>query len=85
MVEWLEGGDDSPPDLDVWHVEKDSYSFGDLFAFIQNEGTLEDADVGKKESSKRKLKEDDDAGGSKKKKKIASKVEKKSTSKKRTL
>src|ERR1700679_1023613 len=35
MVEWLENGEHRPSDLDVWGVEKSSYTFKDLDAYLQ--------------------------------------------------
>ena len=35
MMEWLEGGEGAPSDLDVWGVERSSYTFGDLFEYFE--------------------------------------------------
>ena len=40
MVKWLEDSDDKGTDLDVWGVEKGSYSLMDLHKFVNNGGTL---------------------------------------------
>jgi hypothetical protein len=36
MVDWLEGGDEKGSDLEVWGVEKSSYSLLDLRKFVDN-------------------------------------------------
>ena len=38
MVAWLENSDDAPSDLEVWGVEKKSYSFGDLNEYLKSGG-----------------------------------------------
>ena len=35
MVDWLEGGEDKPSDLDVWGVEKSNYTFKDLMRYLE--------------------------------------------------
>jgi hypothetical protein len=35
MVDWLEGGEDKPSDLDVWGVEKSNYTFKDLIRYLE--------------------------------------------------
>jgi hypothetical protein len=35
MVEWLENGEHRPSDHDVWGLEKSSYTFKDLDAYLQ--------------------------------------------------
>ena len=35
MVEWLEKGEDRLSDLDLWGVEKSSYTFKDLDAYLK--------------------------------------------------
>ena len=35
MVEWLENGEDKPPDLEVWGVDKSNYTFKDLIAYLE--------------------------------------------------
>ena len=65
MMEWLEGGEGAPSDLDVWGVERTTYTFADLFKYFEDE---EDA-KGKK--GKKKKGGDDD--GQKKQHKKAKK------------
>lgn len=60
MVQWLEGEEDKPSNLDIWGVDKSTYTFQDLQEFLQNaEGS------GKKDKGKKKMK--DESSGKKKK------------------
>jgi hypothetical protein len=76
MVAWLENNDDAPSDIEVWGVEKKSYSFGDLDQYLKSGG------VGlskmKKEKSKGKEKARSSKKGKEKKKKKKKKLSKKS-------
>ena len=46
MVQWLEGGDNSPSDLEAWGEERNFYYFKDLEEFLWKQGTLsENANV----------------------------------------
>lgn len=60
MTQWLEGGEEKPSNLEIWGVDKPSYTFLDLQEYLQSaDGS------GKKDKGKKKMK---DEGGSKKKK-----------------
>ena len=67
MVKWLEDSDDKGTDLDVWGVEKGSYSLMDLHKFVNNGGTL----VEKK--GKGKKKDVSEGSGKQTKKKVINK------------
>jgi len=56
MKGWLEGIEGCSSDVDVWGIQKDSYNFTDLIAWLANGGTLqveEDEDYEYKEKKKR--------------------------------
>lgn len=68
MVQWLEGGDNKPGDLEVWGIAKTSYTFKDLSAWLKNNGALslagdsggsgkQEGDSGKKDKGKKKAKD----------------------------
>lgn len=46
MVQWLEGGEGKPDNMEVWGVDKLVYGLGDLLAYIKRGGPLGD-DSGK--------------------------------------
>jgi hypothetical protein len=50
-VEWLEGREEKPDDIDMWGVEKSNYTFKDLIYY------LEQAKEKEKEKSKKKVAE----------------------------
>ena len=67
MVEWLENGEDRLSDLDLWGVEKSSYTFKDLDAYLERAESK-----GKKKAKEDKVKKDKvkgDKNGHKKTKK----------------
>ena len=61
MVEWLEDGEDRPSDVDVWGLQKTSYTFSDLKKWLNEQKSSLAADVeeqmDKKEKGKEKKKE----------------------------
>ena len=67
MVKWLEDSDDKGTNLEVWGVEKGSYSLMDLCKFVDNNGTL----VEKK--GKGKKKDVSEGSGKQNKKKVINK------------
>jgi len=90
MKAWLIGAEDCPCDVDVWGIQKDSYNFSDLIAWLANEGTLqvdEDEDSGYKEKKKRSKGKEKEKGKEmvikKKKEKKAEKEAMKSKKKKK--
>jgi hypothetical protein len=68
MVKWLENSDDKGTDLEVWGVEKGSYSLLDLRRFVDN-GTLAE----KKGKGKGKKKDVSEGSGKQNKKKVIDK------------
>jgi hypothetical protein len=66
MVKWLEKSDDKGTDLEVWGVEKDSYSLVDLRKFVDN-GTLAE------KKGKGKKKDVSEGSGKQHKKKVTNK------------
>jgi hypothetical protein len=71
MVSWLENNDDAPSDIEVWRVEKKSYSFGDLDQYLKSGG------VGLSKMKEEKSKGKEKAGSSKKGKEKEKEKEKK--------
>jgi hypothetical protein len=65
MLEWLENGDDRLSDLDVWGVEKSSYTFKDLDAYLERA-----ASKGKKKAKVEKAKVEKKDGHKKTKKHV---------------
>ena len=61
MVDWLENGEDWASNLDVWGIEKSSYTFKDL------KGYLEEAKGKGKGKGKKKVKVAADKGKGEKK------------------
>ena len=67
MVEWLEGGEGAPSDLEVWGMERSTYTFSDLFEYCEvhkdgkvKKGKKKDDGGENKADSKKKKGEDDD-------------------------
>jgi len=65
MVAWLENNEGVPTDLEVWGVEKKSYSFGDLDAYLKK-GVGGEKQSYKKGMGKKKAVDGDKGTGSKK-------------------
>jgi hypothetical protein len=61
MVKWLNGGEDSPDDKDVWKGELDDYTLMNLKTWLDNGGKLVDKGKGKagggEDKKKKKKKE----------------------------
>jgi hypothetical protein len=57
MVEWLEDGEDRPSSVDVWGLEKTSYTFSDLKKWLNEQKSSLAADVEEKMDKKEKGKE----------------------------
>ncbi len=61
MVKWLNGGEDSPDDKDVWKGELDDYTLKNLKTWLDNGGKLVDKGKGKaagdEDKKKKKKKE----------------------------
>ena len=65
MVAWLENDEGVPTDLEVWGVEKKSYSFGDLDTYLKN-GVGGGKQSHKKGKGKKKAADGDKGTGNKK-------------------
>lgn len=65
MLRWVQNGDDKPGDVEVWGIEKRSYSIGDLKDWVLKQGDFAVAESSKKGKSGKPT----DAKGSKDKKK----------------
>lgn len=59
MVEWLENGEDGPSDIDVWGVEKSSYTFKDLKGYLDKEKAKGKGKEKKKVADKSKVEKKD--------------------------
>jgi hypothetical protein len=81
MVAWLENDGDVPSDLEVWGVEKERYSFGDLDLYLKSGGVgLVSRSDDKRENGKgqKTMSGGEKSGGNKKKGKGKEKEVKKS-------
>jgi hypothetical protein len=77
MVAWLENSDDAPSDLEVWGVEKNSYSFGDLDEYLKSGGVgLSEKKKEEKSKGKEKVGSSKKGKGKEKEKKLSKKSRK---------
>jgi len=77
MVAWLENSDDAPSDLEVWGVEKKSYSFGDLDEYLKSGGVgLSEKKKEEKSKGKEKVGSSKKGKGKEKEKKLSKKSRK---------
>ena len=64
MLEWLEGRQNGPSDVDIWGKEKSHYTFSDLIKWVKHAGNGSNSDSsdddGKKRGRKRKGKSKND-------------------------